>query len=120
MAKEVIKKDGSKQPFDPEKIKNSIRGAAKRTELPEERQNEVAEQVATAVIQLADAKEEIATSEIRENILSELDKVEPTVSEAWKKHEEEKSAGGEESTGGEGGEAGGAGEAPEAPKAPEV
>ena len=66
MANEVIKKDGSKQPFDPEKIKNSIKGAAARTELPEERQNEVVEQVATAVIQLAEGKQEIATSEIRE------------------------------------------------------
>jgi len=120
MAKEVIKKDGSKQPFDPEKIRNSLKGAAARTELPEERQNEVVEQVATAVIQLADAKEEIATSEIRENILSELDKVEPTVSAAWKKYEEEKGAGGEESAGGEAGEAGGASETPETHETPEV
>lgn len=116
MAKEVVKKDGSKQPFDPEKIRNSIRGAAKRTELPEERQNEIVGQVATAVIQLADAKEEIPTSEIRENILSELDRVEPTVSAAWRKYEEEKGAGGEESAGGEAGEAGEAGKTSETPE----
>ena len=129
MASEVVKKDGSKQAFDPEKIRNSLKGAAKRTELPEERQNEVVEQVATAVIQLADAKEEIATSEIRENILSELDRVEPTVSAAWKKHEEEKGAGEEESAGeetgkadeaGEAGKADEAGEAGETPETPEV
>jgi len=89
MAKEVIKKDGTKEPFDAEKIKNSIAAAAQRTDLTEERQNEVVAQVAVKVIQLADAKEEIATSEIRENILSELDSAEPSVSEAWKKHEEE-------------------------------
>lgn len=117
MANEVIKKDGSKQPFDPEKIRNSIKGAAARSELPEERQSEVVEQVATAVIQLAEGKEEVATSEIRENILSELDRLEPSVSAAWKKHEEEKGAGEGKSAGGEAGEAG---EAPEAPEAPEV
>jgi len=95
MAKEVIKKDGSRQPFDSEKIRNSIRGAAVRTDLPEERQNEVVEQVAKAAIELADTKEEIATSEIKEKILSELDRIEPAVSAAWRKHEEEKGAGGE-------------------------
>ena len=93
MAKEVIKKDGSKEPFDPEKIRNSIRSAADRTDLEEARKNEVVEQVATAAIQLADSKEEIATSEIKDKILSELDRLEPSVSAAWRKHEEEKSAG---------------------------
>ncbi|MFH1462438.1 MAG: ATP cone domain-containing protein [bacterium] len=90
MAQEVIKKDGTKEPFDAEKVKNSIRGAAQRTELSEERKNEVAEQVAAAVLQTAEEKEEIATSELREKILSELDNIEPAVSEAWRKHEQEK------------------------------
>ena len=90
MAKEVIKKDGSKQPFDPERIKKSISSAAAQTDLPEEKKNEVVEQVSAAVIQLADAKEEIATSEIKEKILSELDRVEPSVSAAWRKYDQEK------------------------------
>jgi len=90
MAKEVIKKDGIKQPFAAEKIRNSIAAAAQTTDLSEERKNEVAEQVATAVIQMAEGKEEIATSEIREKILSELDNIEPAISEAWRKHDQEK------------------------------
>jgi transcriptional regulator NrdR family protein len=89
MAKEVIKKDGTRQPFDAEKIKNAIAAAAVRTDLSEERKREVVEQVVAKVIQMAEEKEEIATSEIRENILSELDDVEPAVSEAWRKYEEE-------------------------------
>ena len=89
MAKEVIKKDGAKEPFDAEKIKNSILGAAQRTELSEERKNEVVEEVAAAVIQMAEEKDEIATSEIKEKILSELDIVEPVISEAWRKYEQE-------------------------------
>ena len=92
MAKEVIKKDGTKQPFDPEKISNSIRGAAERTDLDEARRNEIVEQVAQAA-QLADSKEEIATSEIKEKILSELDRIEPTVSAAWREYEAGKSGG---------------------------
>ena len=89
MAKEFIKKDGAKEPFDAEKIKNSILGAAQRTDLSEERKNEVVEQVAATVIQMAEEKDEIATSEIKEKILSELDIVEPVISEAWRKYEQE-------------------------------
>ena len=87
MAKEVFKKDGTKEPFDAEKIKSAIAAAAVRTDLSEERRSEVAEQVAVKVIQMAEKKEEITTSEIRENILSELDIIEPAVSEAWRTHE---------------------------------
>jgi len=90
MAKEVTKKDGIKQPFAAEKIRNSIAAAAQTTDLSEERKNEVVEQVATAVIQMAEGKEEIATSEIKEKILSELDSIEPAISEAWRKHDQEK------------------------------
>jgi len=89
MADQVIKKDGTKEPFDPEKIRKSIVAAAELANLPEERKNEVVEQVATTVIQMAEGKEEIATSEIREKILSELDQVEPSVSAAWRKHDQE-------------------------------
>jgi len=90
MAKEVIKKDGTKEPFDAEKIKNSIAGAAIRTDLSEERRNEVVGRAAAVVIQMAEGREEIATSEIREKILSELDIIEPAVAESWRKYEEGK------------------------------
>lgn len=93
MAKEVIKKDGTKQPFDAAKIKNAIMAAAAGTDLPDERKNEVAEQVSAKVVQMAEEKEEIATSEIQANILSELDNLEPAVSEAWRKYDQEKEEG---------------------------
>ncbi|MDP3995866.1 MAG: ATP cone domain-containing protein [bacterium] len=89
MATQVIKKDGTKQPFDAEKIKNSIAAAALRTDLSEERQTEVTGQVAAKVVQVAEEKEEISTSEIKESILDELDIVEPAVSEAWRKYDQE-------------------------------
>ena len=90
MAKEVIKRDGTKEPFDPGKIKGSIAAAAKLTNLSEERKNEVVEEVASTVIQFADSKEAITTSEIREKILSELDRIEPSVSAAWRAYDQEK------------------------------
>ena len=90
MAKFVIKKDGRKEPFDVEKIKKSVEAAAKMANLSEERIKEVVDQVLRATTQLAEGKEEIATSELKEKILAELGIIEPSVSEAWKKYEQEK------------------------------
>ncbi|PJA02573.1 transcriptional regulator [bacterium (Candidatus Gribaldobacteria) CG_4_10_14_0_2_um_filter_36_18] len=84
---EVIKKNGTKEPFDSEKIRKSIAGAVQRTNLSEERKNEVVEQVAAAVIPMIEDREEVETSEIRETILSELDRVEPAVANAWREYE---------------------------------
>lgn len=90
MAEEVIKKDGTKEPFDPEKIRNSITAACGEAGLPDDRKNEVVKQVARTAIELADSKEEIATSEIRDKILNELDNVEPAAAASWRKTEETK------------------------------
>ena len=89
---EVIKKDGTKQPFDIEKVKKSVAAAADQANIEEEKKNEAIERVSTAVSQLAEGKEEITTIEIKERILSELDSVEPRVSESWRKYEAEKGA----------------------------
>jgi len=90
MAKEVTKKDGTKEPFDAGKIRKSIAAATQRTNLSEERKDEVIKQVAAIVIQMAEGREEIATSEIREKILSELDSIEPAISAAWRVYDREK------------------------------
>jgi len=88
---EVVKKDGTKEPFDPEKIKKSIADTAQQAYIPEERKEEVVYQVAGTVIPLLESKEEIDTIDIKQAILAELDKVEPTVASSWRKYEEGKS-----------------------------
>jgi len=90
MANFVVKKDGAKQPFDSEKIKNAVAAACQGAAVPEQRKNEIVEQVADAVIQMAGDKEEMLSSEIKENILNQLDTVEPSVSAAWRKYDQEK------------------------------
>lgn len=90
MATQVIKKDGSKQPFDAEKIRRAIEGAAQEAGLPGEQASQVATQVSGIVVERAGAQEEIATSEIKSMILDELDKAEPTVSAAWRAYESSK------------------------------
>jgi len=91
MANFVIKRDGTREPFDAEKIRRAITGAAQRTNLPEGRKKEVIEQVLNVALQSAREKEEIKTSELKEKILSELDAIEPSISEAWRKYAQEKS-----------------------------
>lgn len=90
MANIVTKKDGSEEPFDENNIRKSIETAAKEAGLPDGRVEELVEQVTGVAVGLAEGKEKIATSEIREGILSKLDEVEPAVSEAWRKHDETK------------------------------
>lgn len=90
MAKFVIKKDGSKEPFDEEKIKGSIRAAAQGANVSGDRINELVQQVGGAAIAMANAKEEIATSEIKTKILNDLDGLEPSISAAWRQHDEQK------------------------------
>ncbi len=90
MAKFVIKKGGEKEPFDAEKINKAIAAAASRADLSEKRIKKVVKKVSKAAIKLAKKKEEIATTEIKEKILSELDALEPSVSEAWRKYAQEK------------------------------
>ncbi|OGZ33486.1 MAG: hypothetical protein A2174_03225 [Candidatus Portnoybacteria bacterium RBG_13_41_18] len=87
MAKEVTKKDGTKEPFDAEKIKIAIEGAAREAGLSDERKNEIVERVSAKVIHMAEVKEEITSSEIKENIISELDSLDPSVLAAWKKYD---------------------------------
>ena len=90
MAKEITKKDGTKEPFDAGKIKSGIGAVAKEAGLAEDKINEIIEKVSTKVIAMADAKEEITSAEIKQSILAELDATEPAVSAAWRKYDETK------------------------------
>ena len=89
MANFVIKKDGTKKPFDSEKIKSSIRASAQVAGLSEDRRKEVVDQVSSVVLQMAGEREEIEASEIKNKILQELDSIEPSVSMAWREYDED-------------------------------
>lgn len=89
MAAQVIKRDGSKEAFDEQKIRGSIEKAARGAGLADDRIAALVGQVAGVALQLAAGKEEIATTEIRDAILAELDKVEPAASASWRKYDAE-------------------------------
>lgn len=90
MAQQVVKRDGTKEPFDAEKIKKAIRTAAERASLSPERVEELVEQISGVVLQYAADKEEVTSSELRDLALGELDKVEPSVAEGWRKYDQER------------------------------
>jgi len=85
MAKHVIKSDGSKVPFDAKKIIKAITRAASDAKLSPEEMNKVVNQVSANVIQFAESQDKIKSSQIREEILTELDQVAPAVSAEWRK-----------------------------------
>ncbi|KKS06612.1 MAG: hypothetical protein A2418_00965 [Candidatus Brennerbacteria bacterium RIFOXYC1_FULL_41_11] len=80
----VLKRDGSQEEFDVEKLKISIVAAAKDAEVDS---SQFAESVAQTVAQGFSGKDQIGFSEIRDAVLVELAKVAPTAVEAWKNHE---------------------------------
>ncbi len=90
MAKQVIKRDGTKEPFDGEKMRKSIEVAAISAGLSMDRTNEVVNQVLEAVFKVSNGKEEVTTAELSESVFSQLNIVEPKMAELWKQYEEEK------------------------------
>ena len=85
---EVIKRNQSKEEFDTEKIRSSVRAAAQDINMGEEKTREVVERVSRSTIDMAQSRNEIESSAIREKILGELDRVEPSMSEAWRKFDQ--------------------------------
>ena len=76
MAKQVIKSTGKKMPFDAKKIIRAITRSAQDAKLTAEEINKVVNQVSSVVFEFADTFEDkIKSSEIRDKILSELDRV---------------------------------------------
>jgi len=90
MVKQVIKKDGTKEDFNGEKMRKSIEVAAISAGFPIDRTNEVADQVLDVVLKNVNDKEEIETSELSESVFSQLNAIEPKMAELWKQYEEEK------------------------------
>lgn len=87
MVSVVVKSDGTKEPFDIEKLKKSIGAAARDAGLESGRTSELITQVSAAVFQLVSHNDEVKSGELKEKVLEELSKVEPSVVAAWKKYD---------------------------------
>jgi len=91
MAKTVIKKDKREEPFDIEKLRESIRVNAIDAALREsgERINNLVEQVSNKVVRSLGKKDKVSTWELREKILAELDLAAPDVAKIWREYDEQ-------------------------------
>ncbi|MEF8846958.1 MAG: ATP cone domain-containing protein [Candidatus Paceibacterota bacterium] len=90
MAEVVIKKEGSEQPFDPEKIRDSIRKACDQAEVSEARKEELVEQVSTVALEAASERSKISTTEIRGKLLTKLERMQPSVAKAWREYDQQR------------------------------
>lgn len=92
MAKQVIGRGGKKEPFRAEKIKRSIRSAAKDAHLPAKCVKMVVNKASRPVLAFAAKRKTIATATLRKKVLSQLDKIDPAVAKAWRKYERRRRA----------------------------
>jgi transcriptional regulator NrdR family protein len=82
---DVIKKDGRKERFDEEKLKASIMAAAREAGVMNRRWvKDVIENVSASAIAFSRGKKEVEAKKLREMILSDLDKLDRKISDAWR------------------------------------
>ncbi|KKU10323.1 MAG: hypothetical protein UX15_C0033G0012 [Parcubacteria group bacterium GW2011_GWA1_45_7] len=86
MATQVLKKDGSIQPFDVEKMKTAVRCASTEAGLDAAAAEVVVGQVLGPVMAILAPKEQVPSSEIKDLIFAELQKINPAIIDAWNKH----------------------------------
>jgi len=92
MSTNVIKRDGSKQSFDEGKLRRSIEAACQDAGLAPEKTAEIVSLFLPSVLEVANSKEEVASSELRDAVLAGLEKAEPAAAEAWRKYAQSKGA----------------------------
>jgi transcriptional regulator NrdR family protein len=84
----VVKRDGTKVPFDSEKIKSAVLAAASEAGITPGEALSTAQKVLDSVSMAFGDKEEVSAIEIKEKVLSELDTIMPDVAMAWKKYDQ--------------------------------
>jgi transcriptional regulator NrdR family protein len=92
MVDTVTKRDGKEEEFDFEKIKNGIRHASSVVDVADTRAEELGAMITNALMEEFSDRAKATTSEIREFVLGELDKHEPSVGEAWRTYDVERTA----------------------------
>lgn len=85
---DVIKRNGHTEPFNAEKITNSIRKAAVDAGIQIDKKKKMIEGIAKKAIEMAEQKGQVETSALRDKILNELNQSEPKVAEAWREFDQ--------------------------------
>lgn len=92
MVKQFIKRGGKKETFRPEKLKRSIRSAAKDAHLSVARTKKIVGKVSHAVLKSIAKRKTVTAATLRKKVLSQLDKIEPAAAKAWRKYDRRRRA----------------------------
>ena len=86
----VIKKGGKREEFNLNKIKKSLISAIERTDLSQEKKNELVEKITRKVLEFAKERNLVFTAEIEAKILLELDENCPQAAKIWREYRQQK------------------------------
>ena len=89
MVTRVIKRDGSEEEFQEEKLKSSIERSAKEAGYPENEVSKIVEEISSLVLDSIKDLDTVDTASLRSLILNELDKKYPEVASSWRKYDRE-------------------------------
>jgi len=88
---DVIKRNGNKERFNEDKIKNSIKNAAKGTELSVQTKRRVIDRTIKDINQVMQDRDEIETAKIRNIVINQLEKEghedKVPIERAWRNYE---------------------------------
>ena len=84
---DVIKSTGKKQPFKPEKIRNSVEKAVKDAGFNPQEKIDIIEHASRDAIQMAQNMNQVETKQIRNTILSDLEQDDQKIANTWKQYE---------------------------------
>jgi transcriptional regulator NrdR family protein len=86
----VIKKGGKREEFNLNKVKKSLISTVERTELPQEKKNELVEKITKKILDFAKGRKEVFTAEIEAKILLELEEKCPEAAKLWREYRAQK------------------------------
>jgi transcriptional regulator NrdR family protein len=91
LVKVFVKKDGSEEPFDMTKLKQSIRVNALDAVLRQSEKdiNTLVDTASEKALLSMQTSDKVKSSEIREHVLSELKEIAPTVAKIWQEYDEQ-------------------------------
>jgi transcriptional repressor NrdR len=85
----VIKRNGKREQFDQDKLRRAIAAAANEADVPPDRCEALAGEVIANLAGELAGRAEVRAIELRELVLSRLDRLEPRVARSWRDYDRE-------------------------------
>ncbi|WP_414469749.1 ATP cone domain-containing protein [Methanobacterium sp. ACI-7] len=86
---DVIKRNGKKEPFQPQKLRKSIENAVTDAGFTVTKQMKAVEHATQDAENIARERNEISVEELRNEIVNDLESDAPEVAQAWRNYEKQ-------------------------------